>query len=238
MWKCTVCNRENQDNVLTCLCGFDRRIDYENIRTFVKLDKENFQEYYTMKATAQELEKNKEEVRKLNVLRVLLPHTKLQGFVLIMGIILFFIYVNRDNVISSVLEADYAGEGAGLAILVPWIPLYLFGKGLSYKYKKSTIFLNIVSFVIKLLKIVSYTSFSFFPLAIIFDVIWSMEGLGSCVGDVEQWCLGSVWVARILIVAMSILEKQIEIQKPQKKFAFLRKKVKDFYLKLSKKSNS
>ena len=65
MWKCTVCNKENQDSVLCYQCGFDRRLDYEQVRTFVKLDMQDIQNYHKMKATAQESIKPKVEVKKL-----------------------------------------------------------------------------------------------------------------------------------------------------------------------------
>ena len=54
MWKCTVCNKENQDSVLRCPCGFDRRIDYEGLRTFSTLDAQVIQNYHKMKTSAQE----------------------------------------------------------------------------------------------------------------------------------------------------------------------------------------
>jgi len=64
MWKCIVCKKENQDNVLRCQCGFDRRLDYEHFRTFVKLDTQDIQNYHRMKTTAQEAITPKAETSK------------------------------------------------------------------------------------------------------------------------------------------------------------------------------
>lgn len=66
MWKCTIGNKENQDNDLICQCGFDRSIDYENFRTIVKLDISDFQNYQKMQDAVQnKIQLEREEQKNL-----------------------------------------------------------------------------------------------------------------------------------------------------------------------------
>lgn len=45
MWKCIICGKENVDDQIRCMCGFDKSMNYEKYFTIAKLDAESMEQY-------------------------------------------------------------------------------------------------------------------------------------------------------------------------------------------------